>query len=160
MVEYRINEHLIKLDDEDANLFYHFKWYISKSRGGRPYVRAFYLDEQNKRKSVFLQHLILGYPSKGQRLIFKDNDSLNLQKSNLEYISCGEFAHLYHKNPNDAYNKKYRGVGVYYASRIKYKNKTITIGFFKSELEAAKAYDKKAVELYGDKAKINIYSQV
>jgi group I intron endonuclease len=41
-------------------------------------------------------------------------------------------------------------------SRIHYKNKEIYLGYFFTEIEAAIAYNKKAVELFGENAKLNI----
>lgn len=40
-------------------------------------------------------------------------------------------------------------------ARIRYNKKLINIGMFDDEQEAAKAYDKKAVELYGEYARLN-----
>jgi hypothetical protein len=42
-----------------------------------------------------------------------------------------------------------------WAARIKYNKKTIRLGNFDNQEDAAKAYDKKALELYGDTAKLN-----
>lgn len=54
-------------------------------------------------------------------------------------------------------------IGVYYdksrglwATKINCNGKTKFIGRFKVELDAAKAYNIKAIEIYGDKAKLNI----
>lgn len=54
----------------------------------------------------------------------------------------------------------YRGVHYYkahdnYQAYISYKKKRIHIGYFDNPIEAALAYDKKAVTLLGDKAKTN-----
>lgn len=66
--------------------------------------------------------------------------------------------------PNSYRNKThspYRGVsqsqGKWYA-QICVKRKAKCIGYFRTELEAAQAYDKRALELFGDKAKLNFPS--
>ena len=41
-------------------------------------------------------------------------------------------------------------------AHIRFNKKTIQIGRFRTEIDAAKAYNAKAIELYGDKAKLNI----
>lgn len=57
-------------------------------------------------------------------------------------------------------SSKYMGVSFakrnkMWACNITYNGKLIWIGYFKDEISAAKAYDKKAVELYGETAKLN-----
>ena len=42
-----------------------------------------------------------------------------------------------------------------WTASIRYQNKAHNIGYFKTEEEAALAYDKKAVEIYGENAKLN-----
>ena len=41
-------------------------------------------------------------------------------------------------------------------AKIPFNGKSIYIGKFKNEIDAAKAYNAKAIELYGDKARLNI----
>jgi group I intron endonuclease len=45
--------------------------------------------------------------------------------------------------------------GKKWRSELKYNRKQIHLGLFVSEIEAAKAYDKKAIEMLGNKAKLN-----
>jgi hypothetical protein len=57
-------------------------------------------------------------------------------------------------------SSKNKYTGVYnengkYGSRIIFKKKLIKLGWYTTEEDAAKAYDKKAIELLGDKAKLN-----
>jgi hypothetical protein len=57
---------------------------------------------------------------------------------------------------------KYKGVHLHYNkfyARILFENKRIFLGSFKTEQEAAKAYNMKAIELYGDKANLNVIKE-
>jgi group I intron endonuclease len=59
------------------------------------------------------------------------------------------------------FTSKYIGVGFSrrdnkWRARIHYDQRQISIGYFKSEIEAALAYNAKALELYGDEARLNI----
>lgn len=61
-------------------------------------------------------------------------------------------------------NKTSRYIGVSrdktkWTARIKYDKKQMHLGNFETEIEAAKAYDKKAIELYGETAKANFPSK-
>lgn len=71
-------------------------------------------------------------------------------------------------SPDFCKNKKYNYIGVTPSSnktkngkpwraRISYNCKSIHIGVFNTEIEAAKAYNKKAIELYGDRAILNVF---
>jgi hypothetical protein len=63
-------------------------------------------------------------------------------------------------NAVKTYSSKYRGVawhkaGKKWAAHVKSKGHVTYLGLFTDEVEAAKAYDIKAKELHGDKAKLN-----
>lgn len=144
------------IDDEDYDLVKSYPWHAGQSRD-RYYARAFIKCNPGKRESVLLQHLVFGKAPSGKRLSFKDNNSLNCQKDNLEFISRSQAAHDYYKKvrPNKNNTEKFKGVSAVYSAYIKHQNKVYRLGSFSSELEAAKAYNLKAIEFYGDRAKIN-----
>lgn len=149
------NNAIVFINDEDYDKVKDYCWNVSKSRNSQ-YARAFY-KVGNKQKSVLLQHLIVGKPPKGQRILFKDKNALNCQKENIEFVSYGQAAHHYYKKHRNSKNaqEKFRGVIVQYVARIKFNNKILVLGNFENERDAAQAYNKKALELYGDKAVIN-----
>ena len=66
------------------------------------------------------------------------------------------------KKKNDNRNKYSQYVGVTrtktnqrWLAQIRFKNKNMYIGYFDTEIAAAKAYDEKAVEIYGEYARLN-----
>lgn len=63
---------------------------------------------------------------------------------------------------NREFTSKYRGVhsrNGYFVASIRFKGKLVTVGNFDCEKDAALAYDYKARELLGDKAKLNFPSE-
>lgn len=159
MTKIALNQNFVVIvDDEDFDLVKNYRWHANQSKD-RYYARAFEVDVNNpkKRKTILLQHLIVGKAPAGKRLSFKDNNTMNCQKSNLEFISRSQAAHNYYKKVkcNKNNTEKFKGVSVLYTAQIKYKNKMYRLGSFSNEYEAAKAYNLKAMEFYGDRAKIN-----
>lgn len=148
------------VDEEDYDLVKNYAWTASSSRNVRYYARAFIKSEDREKKtiSLFLQHLIMGIPPTGKRLFFKDGDPLNCQKSNLEFVTYGQASHSHSQKNRNCKNAKdnFRGVTVSYIARIGYNNKSIVLGTFDSELKAALAYNQKAIELFGEKAVLNL----
>ena len=88
----------------------------------------------------------------------KDNRISNLR----ENTSSGN-----NHNKSKTKNASSKYFGVYYSKRddkwlasITLNNKQYHIGLFKYEIQAAKAYNIKATELYGDKANLNIFQKL
>jgi hypothetical protein len=145
------------VDDEDYDKVQNYKWVASPSRESRFYARVFLKSGFIPRPSILLQHLIVGKAPKGHRIFFKDNNPLNCQKENIEFISFAQAGHNYYKKCKSNKNTKenFKGVSVLFIAKIKHNGKPIMLGNFNSEREAAQAYNAKAVELFGDKAVLN-----
>lgn len=89
-----------------------------------------------------------------------DNNRLNNVKENLRIVDHTVNNHNRVKKANAT--SQYFGVsrfGDKWRSEIRKNNIKYNIGKFDTELEAAKAYNQKAKELYGDQAKINIFPE-
>jgi len=107
-----------------------------------------------KGKYVYLHRFIL-QAKNGEIVDHKDRNKHNNSRNNLRIAS---------KSLNN-YNRDVKnelGRGIYYdkygerfRACISYKNKTIKIGSFKTEIEAKIAYNNKALELRGDDAYIH-----
>lgn len=105
-------------------------------------------------KIIKMHQLIM----KGKGIDHRDGNGLNNQKSNLRF--CTNQENMRNRNPNRNSSSKYKGVGFDKESNnwvafITVNKIMIKIGRFSIEDEAAKAYDKKAVELFGEYAKLN-----
>jgi hypothetical protein len=90
-----------------------------------------------------------------------NNNRYNNRRCNLRIASAGLNNHNRIKSKNAS--SKY--FGVYFnkkdknwKSEISYDGKRHYIGTFKEEIDAAKAYNKKAIEFYKDNANLNVFN--
>lgn len=137
-------QHLVFLIDEcNIDLVCTRKWQISKK---------LYVSSTIKGKTVYLHHLILPLSKKDKQnklsIDHKDRNPLNNTICNLRKATASE----QNRNRNSYGNVKFRGVflqknGKYRAS-IYYQGKSKSIGIFNSAIQAAKAYNAKALQLY------------
>lgn len=93
----------------------------------------------------------------GQLVDHINNNRLDNRVANLRFATPTENVHNQTKQAGTS--SKYRGVcasrGKFKANIIK-QNKSYFLGMFEKEEDAAEAYNKKATELYGEHAKLNI----
>ena len=110
------------------------------------------------RKRIFEHHLLL--PKKpGFEIDHKDGNPSNNNPSNLRYSTHSQNMQNQRKQ-NRITSSKYKGVSwskqhSKWKSYIKHNGKLIYLGYSKTEFEAAKKYDRKARELFGEFSKCN-----
>jgi len=139
------------VDPEDYYQLAKFNWYTNFDG------TTVYASRKDRRKNVMMHRLIMAAPDH----LFVDHidhNGLNNRRSNLRLCSRAQ------NNCNTVSRKgvtsKYKGV-FYNRARKKWfasiqHNKTKhQLGYFTDEIAAAKAYDKKAVELHGEFACLN-----
>jgi hypothetical protein len=88
----------------------------------------------------------------------EDQDKLNNKVSNLRIADDNQ--NQFNRKKTENTSSKYKGVSWYkrdeiWVSSIMFHRKSIYLGRFIDEIEAAKAYDEKAKELFGDFALLN-----
>ena len=137
------------VSDDKWYLCMKYSWY--KSHG---YAASFVDGKQTR-----LNRFISGAP-KDTVADHIDNNKMNNTNENLRSTNHGVNNHNRTKKKNASsqyfgvcYNKK----GNVWTSEIRKDNKKYYIGRFKVEIEAAKAYNIKATELYGNCAKLNVF---
>lgn len=139
------------VDDEDYEFLNQWKW--SAHQGGKTFYATRTIWNKGNRIKVRMHRLILNTPTDMQ-VDHIDHNGLNNQKNNIR--NCNHQQN--HFNINRYTKSKYHGVYYdrnYIKSSIQLNGKTIHIGNFKTEIDAAKAYDIKAKELFGEFAHIN-----
>jgi hypothetical protein len=111
----------------------------------------------DKRKTIFMHRQIMR-PPKEMVVDHLDGNKVNNCRLNLRVCTCAENNRNRGKH-SDAYSA-YKGVTYNKAkhkwvAKCYYHGEPIWLGYFDSEVEAARAYDRKAVELFGEFARLN-----
>ena len=109
-------------------------------------------------KDVRMHRQIMGEPE-GKEVDHENGKGLDNQKNNLRIATHGQ--NMFNKTKQINNTSGYKGVSwskqnkKWYAW-IGFKGKTLSIGHFDNILEAAKAYNQKAIELHGEFARLNL----
>lgn len=138
------------VDADDYDWLNQYKWHICK-KGKNLYAVA-----SIKGREMLMHRLIMN-PPPGLVVDHIDINSLNNKRENLRICTQGQ--NNYNRK-GQSKTSKYKGV---YREKnfnkwrvtIGYNSKTINLGSFDNEIDAAKAYDKKAKELFGKFAYLN-----
>jgi hypothetical protein len=151
-----LNSGLIaQVDDEDFEKVNKFNWSARKDGN------TFYATSGGNYKGVNTRktlHRFILNPSSEQFIDHKDGDGLNCQKSNLRI--CTNQQNQFNQKKRKGTSSIYKGVRARkncktYEVTIRENKEKKYIGSFKNEKEAALAYNKKALELFGEFARIN-----
>jgi hypothetical protein len=144
------------VDPEDFERLNKFKWYAAKD------TRTFYAHRHKrvgkKYISIGMHREILDPP--GHLIVDHINhNGLDNLKANLRLATCAQNSYnrrQFRKNKSSKY------IGVSWKERTKkwaaiicYKRENIIIGYFKDEIQAAKAYDEAAQKYHGEFASLN-----
>lgn len=145
----------VLVDDDDYEDLIQFKWRLLPGKG---YVaRSVWRDGRSQLE--YLHRRIMNAP-KGMDVDHIDMNPFNNQKSNLRIVTRSQNMLNTRARPG---HSKYKGVSLYnrpnmrkpWVAYIRQNYKTIALGYFETEVEAARAYNVKAFELYGDIAILN-----
>ncbi len=136
------------VDAEDYEKVKGHKWYFTKTS----------VMEWKNKKGVKLHRLIMGNVKKYKEVDHINHDILDNRKQNLRVATHKENL----RNQKIPKNNKSGYKGVYWVDRanrwvasIRNNAKTIHLGYFNSIHDAAKAYNEKASELWGEFAHLN-----
>lgn len=153
------NGFIALVDDEDFEYLNQWKWRAMKGRTTHYAVRGTNSRKGVGYKSILMHRVIMKVRDTKIFIDHKDHNGLNNQKANLRACTASQNGANRMPRPNSS--SKYLGVLYYkprqnWLARIRKDHKTTFIGYFKNEVEAAIAYNRKAIELHGEFAKLNV----
>ncbi len=140
------------VDDEDFDYLNQFKWCAAK-------IGKNYYASKGRCSNLIKMHRLITHAPKGLVVDHIDHNTLNNQKYNLRICTSGQNT----ANRTASGISKYLGVSVFQNGKfrgrisgyISSNKRRFSLGFFKTEIDAARAYDKKAKELHGEFANLN-----
>lgn len=133
------------VDDEDFDYLNQWSWVLTD----KGYARSSYKKQMHR--------LIMNINDPNIQIDHKNGNKLDNRKNNLRLVTNQE--NQFNQKKRNTSNK-FKGVRLNkkankYVSYITLNYKRIHLGYFENEIEAAKAYDKKAIELFGEYACTN-----
>ena len=137
-----------------------YTWHLGKSylkRTGNYYFMT-RPTVDGVRGNLMLHHYIFGDPPEGMALDHINRDTLDNRKENFRFVTPQQ--NKYNQKRRKDNTTGYKGVSVQthcpkYIVRIVYEGKRHHLGTFTDPVEAAKVYDRKAIEVFGDYACTN-----
>ena len=148
------------IDDEDFGLISQYHWYANWNKGVQTfYVRGFISGKGMSERKIIYMHRLIMDANPNEQVDHIDHNGLNNQKANLRFCNHSQNAANKRKQRGES-TSKFKGVSwderhKKWQAQIKLDSKLIRIDYFDDEIDAAKAYDKKAIELFGDFAMTN-----
>ena len=145
------------VDPEDYDKLAKYKWFAAR------FERGFYAlrtakDSKGRQRNVRMHREIMGEP-KGKIIDHINHDGLDNRRANLRVATRQQNTWNKRKQRGNC-SSQYKGVTWFkragkWQARITCNGKSIFIGYFDDQISAARAYDVKAAELYGDYAALN-----
>ena len=148
---------LILFDEEDIFKLFNYKWTIVRRS-----KLCFYATSKSHGKSVYMHQLILP-PKRGFIIDHLNANGLDNRKQNLRYATHAE--NIQRSPPRKGRKIKgvyfdKRGLQKPWVARLNTaKNGNKTLGYYKTEIEAAIAYNHEALKHFGNHAWLNQIDQ-
>ncbi len=121
------------------------------------YLHGDYVVRHEKGKRIYLHRAIM-QPSEGMVVDHKNRNKLDNTRENL--LVCTQMENSQNRSKRNGSSSRFLGVNYHkrsrkWTARITFEGERLFLGYFVDEVEAARAYDRKAVELFGDFARLN-----
>lgn len=157
MIEFPLSKGGVALvDAEDVDRLMEFTWFWWKPKSSRTPYAVRPLD--GSPGGVYMHRFILGLPPRRPQVDHRDTDGLNNQKSNLRTCTDGQNKH--NLGMREANTSGFKGVTFHvgagkYMAQIRVNGRHLYLGLYQSAIDAAKVYDSKAIESFGEYARTN-----
>jgi hypothetical protein len=140
------------VDPEDYEWLAKYKWFAVRNDG------RFYAVRWAKNRNVKMHQVIMG-TEEGKVIDHINGNGLDNRRANVRFATAQQNGWNKRKQRGN-YSSKYKGVHWakkrnQWRARIKCNGRSIHLGRFETEEEAARAYDEKAKELFGEFAWLN-----
>lgn len=154
-------DYVALVDAEDYDFLMRWRWHAWVSPAGHVY--AHYTDKcrlpngEREQQTLRMHRIILAAP-KGLFVDHRNGDGLDNRKANLRLCTNAQNQANRKKNANSRSSFKgvsWRKAKQQWHAQIMLSKKKIHLGFFGSEIEAAAAYDRAALRLFGAFAHVN-----
>lgn len=146
------------VDDDDYDALMLHKWQACKDHGGNWYAQRRRWS-RSLGKPIHMHREVLQAPD-GVSVDHRDGNGLNNTKQNLRL--CTNSQNIANAKRRKDNSSGFRGVtangrswGKRWVAQIKYQNKNFYLGIYDEPAAAARAYDIKAKELFGEFARLN-----
>lgn len=156
-------QQVVYYDDQDHELISRYNWHIQKGRTSLYAITNIKIDGAKRikgklQKTVLSMHrLVMGTPDYFH-VDHKDHNGLNNRKCNLR--KCTRSQNAMNSRLKKTNITGYKGVTFFKASNryeafIMHNKKQIHLGYFDTDIEAAKRYNEAAVQYFGEFAYLN-----
>ncbi len=159
------NKYVI-IDDEDYEWFSQYKWFAVRNKNTFYVIRHITIQSGNKsknikrkRETIYLHREIIGKSLKIDEEIHHINDNgLDNRKKNLIIVTRSQ--HIHTRKKRKGCISQYKGVSwskgnQKWHAQIKISKRSLHLGYYNCEAEAAKAYDEAAIKYFGEFAYLN-----
>jgi len=145
------------VDNDDYNKLIKYKWFASSEKGRSTIYALRQTKISGSQRCLSMHRAILNAP-KGVQVDHINHNGLDNRRANLRL--CTRQQNQFNRKMQTKHSSSWKGVRWVkerhkWRSEIQYNTRTIHIGYFDSEIQAAKAYNKKAKKLFGEFANIN-----
>lgn len=144
------------VDDQDFQYLSQWKWNASESQSGRFYARR-----MQGREPVYMHRVVAARSGFGRFTgsDHKNRNTLDNQRSNLR--PCSRSQNNQNRSKSTGLTSRFKGVSWFkpaklWRASIKLLGKQHSLGYFHDEKKAAEAYDKAAIEKFGEFAVPNL----